>query len=301
MGANDMTRPGFGWIVQTIARDGAHIETINEDIDAYVRALGDGFDTLWFDDHLMKTGAPLLECWTTLAFLAARYPYLRVGTLVLSHSFRNPGLTGKMMATLQVLTRGRFIAGIGAGWKEDEFLAYGYPFLPPRQRVDALEEAVQILRAMWSHSPASFEGQFYSLRNADCEPLPPRPIPLLIGGTGEKRTLRLVAQYADWFNMTFPDLAGYARKLDLLRQHCRQVGRDYDEITKSLWTYIHFNQGEDVSDRYGRPLVAGTPAQVTAALRAFMALGCSHFMVRFADYPKTDMLETFQREVLPAL
>ncbi len=297
-----MSQPTFGWIVQTIARENARLETLYDDNARYIEQLGDPFTTLWFDDHFQKTNSPILESWTSLCYFAARYPEFMFGTLVLSHSYRNPALTAKMMATIQFLTGGRYIAGIGAGWKEDEYQAYGYPFPSGKVRLEELEETAQIFRLMWSQSPATFEGKHYVIRNADCEPLPQTPIPLLIGGGGEKVTLRLVARYADWFNVTFTDPDTYARKVEVLKQHCAEVGRDYDAITKSLWAYINFNNdNQQVYDQYGRFIVSGTPEQVTETLRRYVAMGCSHFMLRFGDYPQTGMLETFKQQVVPEL
>jgi alkanesulfonate monooxygenase SsuD/methylene tetrahydromethanopterin reductase-like flavin-dependent oxidoreductase (luciferase family) len=297
-----MNQPTFGWIVQTIARENARLETLYTDNARYIDQLRGVFTTLWFDDHFQKTRSPILESWTSLSYFAAKFPEFMFGTLVLSHSYRNPALTAKMMATIQFLSGGRYIAGIGAGWKEDEYLAYGYPFPSNKVRLEELEETVQIFRLMWTQSPATFVGKHYQIRNADCEPLPQPPIPLLIGGGGEKVTLRLVAQYADWFNVTFTDPPTYAHKLEVLKRHCAEVGRNFDEITKSLWAYINFNdEGHPMRDQYGRYIISGTPQQVTETLRSYAAMGCSHFMLRFVDYPQTEMLEIFKQDVLPKI
>jgi alkanesulfonate monooxygenase SsuD/methylene tetrahydromethanopterin reductase-like flavin-dependent oxidoreductase (luciferase family) len=238
-----------------------------------------------------------------MTYLAAQYVHFQVGSLVLCQSYRNPALLAKMTATLQFLTGGRYIAGIGAGWKQDEYAAYGYDFPPGRVRIEQLEEAVQILRTMWTRSPATFEGRHYSVHQAACEPLPHPPPPLLIGGGGEKLTLRLVAKYADWMNLTFADVATFAAKLDVLRQHCREVGRDASTITKSLWGYVSITEDglpprPDPRNRY---FLQGTPDQLRAELGRFIDVGVQHFMLRFVDFPSPRGLDLFQEKVLERL
>ena len=292
-----------GWIVHTIGRDAARIETLLEENHRNIEALQGAFTTLWFDDHFQKDHSPIYESWTTLTYLAALYPQMQVGSVVLCQSYRNPALLAKMTATLQTLTGGRYIAGIGAGWKEDEYHAYGYEFPGARIRLEQLEEAVQILRLMWSRSPASFLGKHYRVVEADCEPLPNPPPPLLIGGGGEKRTLRIVAKYADWMNLAFADPPKCAHSFDVLRRHCQEVGRPSDEIKKSLWAYVHLSPtGEKpvgiAGDRY---IISGTPRQVRDTFRAYLNLGVEHFMLRFQDFPRLDGLQRFCDEVLPAV
>jgi alkanesulfonate monooxygenase SsuD/methylene tetrahydromethanopterin reductase-like flavin-dependent oxidoreductase (luciferase family) len=266
-----------------------------------IDVLQEHFSTVWFDDHFHKDRSPVLESWTTISYLASQYPQMVFGSLVLCQSFRNPGLAAKMMATLQTLSKGRYIAGVGAGWKEDEYLAYNYDFPPARTRLDQLEEYVQILRLMWSESPATFEGKYYSILAAECEPLPNPPIPLLIGGSGEKRTLRIVAQYADWMNITFPSPESFAHKVDVLTRHCEELGRPPDSIKKSLWTYIMITDSRDSpkEDRFGRHILAGTPADIARDIAAFQEAGAEHIMVRFTDFPSTVMAERFIHDILP--
>jgi alkanesulfonate monooxygenase SsuD/methylene tetrahydromethanopterin reductase-like flavin-dependent oxidoreductase (luciferase family) len=208
-----------------------------------------------------------------------------------------------MMASLQVLTGGRYIAGIGAGWKKDEYLAFGYEYFPNNVRLEQLEETILILKTMWSHSPATFKGKHYSINQAECEPLPNPPPQLLIGGGGEQVTLRLVARYADWMNVTFADQDTYAHKLEVLKQYCDQVGRDYSTITKSLWGYIFLTKDgtPPKPDSENRYLIYGTPDQVTEILSRYVEIGVQHFMVRFIDFPETQGLELFLDKVLPKL
>jgi alkanesulfonate monooxygenase SsuD/methylene tetrahydromethanopterin reductase-like flavin-dependent oxidoreductase (luciferase family) len=235
--------------------------------------------------------------------VAAKYPEYKFGTLVMSQSYRNPALMAKMMATLQVLTGGRYIAGIGAGWKKDEYQAFGYEYYPNAVRLAQLEEAIQILRTMWTQSPATFQGKYYSVNHAECEPLPNPPPPLLIGGGGEQVTLRLVAKYADWMNVTFADLDTYARKVEVLKGYCDQIGRDYSTITKSLWAYIYLTKEGSAPrpDSENRYQIYGTPEQVIDILSRYMELGAQHFMVRFIDFPAMGGVELFLDQVLPKL
>src|SRR6266702_3227367 len=150
-----------------------------------VAATSPGFTTLWMEDHLQWEEGPALESFSTLCYLAAQHPNFKVGTLVLNQAYRNPALLAKMAANLQFLSAGRFILGIGAGWKEDEYRAYGYPFPNARARVEQLEEAAQVIRAMWTSRPANFTGKYYTISDAWCIPQPSPPIPLVIGGGGE--------------------------------------------------------------------------------------------------------------------
>ena len=193
-----------------------------------IETLSPAFTTLWLEDHMQVGAVDALESLTTLSYLAATYPQFNVGTLVLSQSYRNPALLAKMLANLQHLTTGRVILGIGAGWKEDEYRSYGYPFPPLKMSMEQLEEAVQLILAMWStQQPATFEGKHYSIHEAYCAPLPSPTIPILIGGGGEQRTLSLVARYADWWNFNSVPVEEYARKVDILKQHCKRVGRNF--------------------------------------------------------------------------
>jgi alkanesulfonate monooxygenase SsuD/methylene tetrahydromethanopterin reductase-like flavin-dependent oxidoreductase (luciferase family) len=282
---------------------GAKIETLHRDNLHYIDNLGDSFAAVWLDDHFHKAGRPTLECWTTLAYLAALYPEYHFGTLVLSQSFRNPAMLAKMMSTLQHISDGRYIAGVGAGWLKDEYLAYGFEYPPTKIRIEQLEEAVQILRLMWAQSPSTFKGKYYSIDKAESEPLPSPPPPLLIGGGGEKYTLKVVAKYADWMNLTFADENTFSHKLQVLRKHCDDVGRDYSAIKKSLWQYVWVTREgtkpKPISgDRY---VISGTPEQVGEILRRFTELGVEHFMLRFLDFPSLEGLELFKEEVYPYL
>ena len=198
--------------------------------DALIDAIDPHVSDLWVTDHLQWDDQPTLEAWTTLSYAAARWPHLNVGTVVLGQSYRNPGLLSKMAATLQVLSGGRLIFGIGAGWKQDEYDAFAYPYPSGGTRVDELRETLELLTASWDQpGPVSYDGAHYRLTDAHLVPRPdPRP-PILVGGGGDK-TLRLVARHADWWNLPDCSAHEYAARLTELRQACTEVERDPADI-----------------------------------------------------------------------
>jgi F420-dependent oxidoreductase-like protein len=180
--------------------------------------------------------APMLEGYTTLGYLAGRTENVRLGLLVTGATYRRPGLLAKIVTTLDVLSGGRAVLGVGAAWYDREHAALGVPFPPTRERFERLEETLRIVRQMWSDEDGPFEGRHYRLAETICVPPPvqqPHP-PILVGGSGERRTLRLVAQYADACNVFPESVDGTRHKLDVLRRHCDDVGRDYDEIDKTM-------------------------------------------------------------------
>jgi alkanesulfonate monooxygenase SsuD/methylene tetrahydromethanopterin reductase-like flavin-dependent oxidoreductase (luciferase family) len=249
-----------------------------------IEALSPAFTTLWLEDHMQVGAIDALESLTSLSYLAAAYPRFNVGTLVLSQSYRNPALLAKMLANLQMLTAGRVILGIGAGWKEDEYRSYGYSFPALKTRMEQLEEAVQVIRAMWSTQPATFEGKHYSIQDAYCVPQPSPAIPILIGGGGEQRTLALVARYANWWNFNSVPLEEYGHKVDILKQHCERVGRNFSEIKLTyLGTLSVSEDPAHVQRNPGKHYIAGNAAEVTRELERFQAIGVTHFMLRIPD------------------
>lgn len=201
------------------------------------RAERSGFDTLFVMDHFYQLPAlgppdqPMLEAYALLGALAARTRKLRLGTLVSGNTYRNPAHLAKTVTTLDVISGGRALLGIGAGWFEPEHVGYGFPFPSLRERLDRLEEALQIAQAMFHGERPSLAGRFYRTQDAINSPAPLQEDgpPILIGGNGEKRTLRLVAQYADESNLTCGS-AEIPRKLEALAAHCADVGRDREEI-----------------------------------------------------------------------
>lgn len=178
---------------------------------------------------------PMLEGYTGLGFVAAHTSRVRLGLLVSGVTYRHPGLLAKIVSTLDVLSEGRAQLGLGAAWYEREHRGLGVPFPPVRERFERLEETLQVCRAFWESGGGRFEGRHYRLEELTCVPAPVQArIPIMIGGSGERRTLRLVAEYADACNLfgEGPDQVGH--KLEVLRRHCDDVGRDYDSIRKTV-------------------------------------------------------------------
>jgi alkanesulfonate monooxygenase SsuD/methylene tetrahydromethanopterin reductase-like flavin-dependent oxidoreductase (luciferase family) len=229
---------------------------------------------------------------------------------VLCNSFRNPAHLAKMVATAQAISGGRVVLGIGAGWNEEEYRAYGWPFPPTRVRIAQLAEAIELIRRLWTDAPATYEGEHYRITGAYCEPRP-RPIPpIVVGGHGEKYLLRVVAQHADWWNYSFRDMATYRHKQEVLKGHCREVGRDYDAIQQVVRFGILVAETEQEIERLKargdlRPLsdirLVGTPAQVADTLRAVIAQGARRLTVNFADVPRAECTQLFASAVLPQL
>src|SRR5436190_21649070 len=171
-------------------------------LDGYDRSgdvLGPEFTTIWTSDHFQMGDEPRLECWTRMSLLAARFERFRVGSLVLGQAYRNPALLAKMAATLQFMTDGRLVLGIGAAWHEEEFRSYNFPYGSRKERVDQLIEALTILRLMSAGGPATFHGEHYSITDAYCHPVPSTPIPIIVGAQ-KPRMLRVAAEYGDGWN-----------------------------------------------------------------------------------------------------
>jgi F420-dependent oxidoreductase-like protein len=214
-----------------------------------------GLDTVWVADHLIQAdpnstpGAEMLEAYTTLGFLAALTRRARLGTMVTGVTYRPPGLLVKAVTTLDVLSGGRAWLGIGAGYHQDEARAMGLPLPPPAERLERLEETLRLAVQMWSGDDAAFEGAHYRLERPISSPSSvrrPHP-PILIGGMGERKTLRLVARYADACNLfDIPDGGQTVKhKLSVLARHCEAVGRPYDEIEKTLSTRLEPGESPD--------------------------------------------------------
>jgi F420-dependent oxidoreductase-like protein len=202
-----------------------------------------GFDSFWVMDHFHqiplvgKEDEPMLESWTTISVLAGVTSKIRLGTMMTGIIYRNPSILAKIGATLDVLSKGRLFMGIGAAWNEEESIAYGIPFPSTKERFLRLEEATQIIRKMWTDDPStSFNGKYYQIKNAYCNPKPvqkPSP-PIMIGGAGERQTLRIVAKYGDACNLpSFGSVETVKSKLSILKEHCKSIGRDYDSILKT--------------------------------------------------------------------
>jgi F420-dependent oxidoreductase-like protein len=205
--------------------------TAAEDIGATMFTLADHFFQM---EALGRAEDPFLEGYTSLGYLAGRTTNLTLALLVTGVTYRHPGLLAKTVTTLDVLSQGRSMFGIGAAWYEREHLALGVPYPPLRDRFEMLEETLQICQQMWSDNDGPYDGKHYQLAETICEPQPVRRPPILIGGGGEKKTLRLVAQYADVWNSTDSEIDVLTHKIDVLTRHCDKVGRDVAEIRKTV-------------------------------------------------------------------
>jgi F420-dependent oxidoreductase-like protein len=235
-----------------------------------------GFDSIWVMDHLYQIGGvgpqedPMLEAYTLLSAIAARTLDAALGTMVTGVTYRNPALLAKIVTTLDVISSGRAILGIGAAWNDDEHAGYGYDFPPAGERLDRLEEALQICRAMFTEPAPTFEGRHYRIHQVLNNPKPIRGrIPILIGGGGEKRTLRLVAQYGDACNV-FGDPEQVRHKLDVLERHCADVGRDPAEITKTTLQTVRY------------------PAAAADQLAEYLKVGVDGVVVNMPDVANLD-------------
>ena len=199
-----------------------------------------GYDSIWLFDHFHTVPTPTqevtFECWTSTAALARDTKRVRIGQMVTCNGYRNPALLAKMASTVDTLSHGRLNLGIGAGWYEHEFLAYGYDFPDGPTRLRQLREAVQVILAMWTKDEAVFEGKYYQVRGAINQPkgVQKPHIPLLIGGGGEKVTLKIVAEYGDACNIGHLDNEGLEHKFAVLKKHCDEVGRDYNTLKRTV-------------------------------------------------------------------
>lgn len=262
-----------------------------------LQALSSAFTSIWMEDHLQWGGDDTLEIFTTLGFLAGEFPRFKVGTLVLCQSYRNPALVAKMAANLHFLSGGRFILGIGAGWKTDEYIAYGYPVPTDKVRWEQLEEVIIIIRSLWESAPATFIGQHHRIQRAYCEPSPSPAIPLLIGGGGERLTLALVARYANWWNYNSCTVEDYAHKVAILKSHCERIERDPAEIKLTYSGNVSVSEDPDHVVRHPQKhYIAGNASDVIREIERFCEIGVSQFMVRFTDY---EALEHFVSTVAP--
>ena len=277
-----------------------------------------GYDSLWVMDHFHQIqnvgqpNEPMLEGWTTLGVLAGFTSKIRLGTMVTGNVYRHPSVLAKIGATLDVMSKGRLFIGIGAGWNEEESTAYGIPFPSTKERFQRLEEAVQIITSMWTEEKANFNGHFYKIQNAYCNPKPiqkPHP-PLLIGGSGERKTLKLVAKYADACNL-FGSATTIKRKLEILREHCRSVGRDYNSILKTKLGIVLMDKDKAaldkrLSDRFKNvpePMRAefatvGTPEEVRRQVEALRDAGVDYLITSFEWDRQLQGAEQFANEVM---
>ena len=276
----------------------------------YLDAVAAPYDSLWFPDHLQTNDVGVMEGWTMLAYCLARFPDKECGHQVLCNEFRPPSVLAKMAASAQVMSGGRVVLGIGAGWHRDEAIAYGLDFPSTPERVARMAESISLIRQLWTGEPVTFHGKHYRLDRAECLPAPAVPPPIMIGGSGEKYLLAAVAEHADRWNYIFQDASEFARKRNVLRRHCDRIGRDLTEIESVLGTQVLVAENATELARLeadgqvrevARNGIAGTVSQVTEALAGGIGEGASRIIVGFADSPRPDGAELFAREVLPSL
>ena len=228
-------------------------------------AEAEGYDSIWLFDHFHTvptvTQEVTFECWTSTAALARDTQRVRIGQMVTCNGYRNPALLAKMASTVDTLSHGRLDFGIGAGWYEHEYRAYGYDYPDAPERLRYLREAIQVILAMWTQDEAVFEGKYYHVNGAVNQPKGAQKphIPLLIGGGGEKVTLKLVAQYGDACNIGHQDVTGLKHKFAILKQHCENVGRDYNSIKRTSSFSCAIARTEDEAFAKARAFDAGTP------------------------------------------
>jgi alkanesulfonate monooxygenase SsuD/methylene tetrahydromethanopterin reductase-like flavin-dependent oxidoreductase (luciferase family) len=289
-----MSRIKFGWVVPVIGvAQSDYVPIAIAQQAEILPVVAEHFDSLWVYDHFYgfdQRSDPYLECWTTLTWLAAQFPALQVGTLVMGVGYRNPALVAKMGATLHTLSNGRLVLGIGAGWRGEEHEAYGYPFPRAAVRIQQLDEAVQIIRRMWTETAPSFRGEYFEIRDAYCRPLPGPPPPIMIGGSGEQLMLPLIARRADWWNIGSVDGETYRRKRDILHRHAEAAGRDPGEI---VHTYMK-------TDRR-LPESFEDAARWLDELRSLVELGVTHFMLDLGHVTSPELIVRFAQEVIAPL
>jgi F420-dependent oxidoreductase-like protein len=305
-----------GWKTELVSIEGAAAKW-DKAVEIAILAEELGYDSLWIYDHFHNVPAPaheaVFECWTVMAAISQRTSRIRLGQLVGCGPYRNPGLLAKIASTIDVISGGRLDFGVGAGWYDHEFRGYGYEFPPAKVRIGMLRETVEIVKSMWTDAETTYDGRYFQLAGAQCDPKPlqvPNP-PILIGGGGEQLTLRVVARHADRSNFRgTPE--EFVRKCEILKGHCADVGRDYDEIQLTTGGELFLRETEDevvaagTKSLWGQPFeewraneFVGTPEQVCEKVQAWRDLGVTGFIPWCCDYPDTESLRLFAEKVIP--
>ena len=278
-----------------------------------------GFDSVWVCDHLYGVPLPTLpifEAWTQLAAVAAVTDRVELGTLVSPPFFRNTGLWAKQIATIDHISNGRTVVGLGGGWFDAEFTSYGMPFPSTRERLRALEETIVVLKGLWTDEKTTFAGKHVQVRDAYCEPKPIRRPPILIGGGGEQVLMRLVAKHADIWNNSAVSQHELGRKAGVLRQRCEEIGRDPGEVEVSQQCVVVIAADEagarealaKATKIYGGHMGAnleehgiwGTPEQVVERIERHVKLGCTLFVMEFFGKDTREPAHLFAERVLPS-
>jgi len=281
----------FGWLSPVAGHAGSDFQPIVMYQEEHLLPqVVPHFDTLWVADHFYGFDADkregFLEGWTTLTWLAARFPDVTVCHHVLGHGYRNPALTAKMASTLQVLSGGRFMLGIGGGWREDEYRSYGYDFPSAAVRLRQLEEVVQICRLMWTEEHPTFDGLYFSIDDAAATPRPDVPPPICIGSSGEQIGLPIVGRRADVWNGSHRSDDDWLRKRDIVHQAATEFGRDPSEIECSVTVAGDLPESDDDS------------AQWRERLDHLRGLGVAHFICDFGHPLDVEPALRFAEQVI---
>lgn len=270
-----------------------------------------GWDGVWFADHFMPDGedtsGPTLECWGVLGALARETERVRIGSLVCGNTYRHPAVLAKTASTVDIASGGRLVLGIGAGWQENEHRAYGIEFFTTSVRLDRLAEACEVIRSLIHNPRTTFEGRHYRLVDAPLEPKPTGPLPLLVGGGGERRTLRITARFADEWNVwATPEVL--AAKSEVLARHCEDVGRDPATIARSTQALVFFTDTDADADRLAEqipmPVLAGTTQRIIDTVGRYRDAGADELIV--PDFTlgtgpgRLEAYDRFAEEVIPA-
>jgi alkanesulfonate monooxygenase SsuD/methylene tetrahydromethanopterin reductase-like flavin-dependent oxidoreductase (luciferase family) len=277
-----------------------------------------GYDSLWVCDHLYGPQAPsipILEAWSLVSAVAAITDRVEIGTLVTPAGMRNPAQLGKVIATIDNIAGGRIIPGLGAGWMPREFTDFGVPFLSTGQRLGQLRETVELLKRMWTEPSVTYEGKYAQAHNLVCEPKPVRTPPILIGGAGEKVTLKLAAEHAAIWNNMAVHQARLPQKVEVLKQHCASVGRDPSSIVVSQQCLVTIAPDEasagpmvetskkifggHMGDPTGPLGIAGSPERVREQIQKHIDLGCTMFLIEFFGRETITPAKLFAETVLP--
>jgi F420-dependent oxidoreductase-like protein len=282
-----------------------------------------GYDHLWVYDHVetvpRREPTHVFEAFTTLAALSQQTSTIRLGQLVTCAAYRNAGLLAKEAAGIDVMSGGRLILGLGAGWYDREYRAYGYDYPSAGTRLAILEETVEVVKRLWTDETVDYEGRHLRFDGAYCDPKPIQRLPeVWIGGGGERVTLRIAAQHADKTNWQV-GLDQFVHKSKLLEDHCARVGRDFDEIVRThgpdcrlfdtdadLERWLDAPDGGSLWSRgdpreYVRDNLVGTVDAVTEKVQAYVDAGCREFVLWLRDYPASETLERFAAEVVPRI
>jgi F420-dependent oxidoreductase-like protein len=309
-----LQHPNFNFDYDSKSNNGDTSQIADSLKNLVTKAENSGFDSFWVMDHFHqiqfvgRPEEPMLEGWTIISMLAGITTKIKLGTLVTGIIYRYPSVLAKVAATLDVLSKGRLFMGIGAGWNEQESLAYSISFPSNQERMLRLEEAIQIIRKMWTEEPyASFNGKYYQIHNAYCNPKPvqkPSP-PILVGGSGERKTLKIVAKYADACNL-FGSPEIVRKKLVVLKEHCKSVGRDYDSILKTKLAAIIVDDNTDkvknrmretfggISEEQIKEFVIyGTPEDVSRQIQMLEEVGIQYLIVDLEPSRELEALEIF--------